>query len=214
MLTIPSWYHRLAMSDRLKIISDRSRALHEIVSDNDILLFGMTGSGKTTFVQNMQRYTPVRYVSLGAITRDIAAFEDDHDVVSRLREPKAWPLETVSRVLDPYLAIQQPFVLDGAPRRVSEAEWFNGECGQRPYGRIAITLVSDEATIYRRLDADESRASRPETTEHIQERVTTFLANHQKVMSTLRPNLDDEVAIEVKDKTPLDMIDEMIEQLR
>lgn len=182
------------------------------MNDNDILLFGMTGSGKTTLVQNMQRYTPVRYISLGAITRDIAAFEDDEDVASRLREPKAWPLETVSRVLVPYLAVQQPFILDGAPRRVPEAEWFNSTCSQRAYGRLAITLVSDEATIHGRLGSDESRASRPETAEHIQERVTTFLTDHQAVMSTLRPHLDAEIAINVKDKMPSDIIDEIIGQ--
>jgi putative ribosome biogenesis GTPase RsgA len=52
-------------------VNEKAQAkIAKFFNTNDVVLFGITGVGKTTFVNHLQMISPLRYISLGEITRN------------------------------------------------------------------------------------------------------------------------------------------------
>lgn len=193
------------MSERLRPTTDHD-SLHDFVTNNDILLFGITGIGKTTFINYLQREVPVRYVSLGEVTRSAIAHENNTHIASLIEKGGQWPLETIQDLLNPFIANNpSPYVLDGAPRHLDEAEWMRDHMQRRERDQSAIVLTASEEVIRERLRS-RNRAARPETDEHIEERIRDFKNKHDAIMGIVGCALSQTVEIDTSDMQPSEIV--------
>jgi adenylate kinase family enzyme len=144
--------------------------LASFFSSHDIILLGPPGSGKTTFVEEVGRVCPIRYISIGEITRQLIQL-GDQAIERLLLEGDRWPLQTTTSLVKPYLDISDPFVLDGFPRYHSEARWLADYLLSRPHKRCIVVFSLGRSILLHRI---RRRAGRPETTEAFIRRIDNF----------------------------------------
>ncbi|MEI6249381.1 MAG: hypothetical protein WCP00_02145 [bacterium] len=106
-------------------VNEKGQAkIAKVLNTNDVVLFGITRLGKTTFVNHLQMIAHLRYISLGEITRTKIMHEKNECVASLMREWGEWPPKDIQDLISPYI-INNPntYVLDGVPTHENESEW-------------------------------------------------------------------------------------------
>lgn len=180
-------------------------AVAEFIDNNDLLLMGMTGVGKTTFVNHLAREVPLRYISLGEITRSAVEYNTDDRIAELMQRGGTWPLDTIVGLVRPYLDIPTPYVLDGVPKHEDEADWLARHISGRPVPTTALLLRATNNKIDERLTRRSSQ-ERPETPEQIADRISTFSKKYEKLMTILKPELDRLVEIDTTMHTPQEVV--------
>lgn len=169
---------------------------------------GVMGVGKTTFVDQLQRSVPLRYVSLGAITRSIIAQPGGENISELMQRGGVWPLKTIQDLVKPHLAMPTPYILDGVPRHPEEAEWLAAELEQSSYPTTALILRASRQEVRRRLQTREC-LTRPETLEQIEDRVNVYDANYQSIKLILGQTLYRFVEIDTTALSPAGTVTEL-----
>lgn len=161
--------------------------LERFFGNNNVVLFGMTGVGKTTLMNGIQRLVPIRYVSLGEISRTTDPRTPQGSQVNFLMERGGtWPISVISGLVEPYLDIKSPFVLDGVPKHPHEAEWLRDYLVQNRRTCAGLVITAAQETIQMRLQLEE-RAYRPETPEQTQDRIDVYNRNIKTTLALLEP---------------------------
>lgn len=94
------------------------------IANLNMVLIGLPGSGKSTLVDNLGDSANINYIYLGGITRTELNNDTElsRDLKSLFQTNEPWPDEFVMSILEPHiLESQDGFVLDGIPRKESEA---------------------------------------------------------------------------------------------
>jgi len=190
-----------------------SVAISDFMGKNDLVLMGMTGVGKTTFVNHLAREVPLRYVSLGEITRSAVEYDTDAHVTELMRRGGTWPLDVIVDLVQPYVEIPTPYVLDGVPKHEDEADWLAAHIAERPIPTTALLLWATSAKIDERL-ARRGGQKRPETPEQITDRITTFSKKYERLMTILRPELNRVIEIDTTMRTPRQIIAQFGKEVR
>ena len=172
---------------------------------------GMTGVGKTTFVNHLQRSVPLRYISLGEITRSAINLQKDAEIRSLMEKGGVWPLKTIQDLVEPYIAQSSPFVLDGIPKHIEEADWLVSYMSTRPHQRSAVILTASEEVVRRRITDDNERTTRPETLKQIEDRIDVFNTRQRAVMLVLDRVLSRTIVLDTTDMNPSDTINKFNE---
>jgi len=192
--------HNLGHSDSLH------KKFEDFFSATNVILLGMSGSGKTTFVQNLQRLARIRYVSIGEITRSQIDFESNESILGLIQKGGKWPLDVVGQLIKPYLFHDSPVMLDGVPKYPDEAKWLANELAESNYPMTTLTLDIDVKTaILRQNSRDNTR--RPETTHQLAERIEVYSENRNKIMDILSPEID--ININISDLTPREILQKL-----
>ena len=163
--------------------------LSDLFFTNDVILFGLPGVGKTTLVEHLLREVPLRYVSLGSITRSRVEHGDEF-LAEMVRKGGEWPLEFVLSLVEPYLNTPHPFVLDGFPKHPPEAEWLGRYLRERSRPTKVILLKASEKQVRQ---SAIGRAGRSETAINIEYRIKIFRSNTQPMISILKQDAEAEV---------------------
>ncbi len=190
---------------------DRYQPVHDFIATNDVVLMGMTGVGKTTFVNHLQRVTPLRYVSLGEITRSAISHQKDEKVRSLMERGGVWPLETIQGSIIPYITQPSPYILDGVPKHTEEAQWLASHIERRSHESSAIVLTASEEIVRRRIAEDNERSARPETVEQIEDRIRVFNTRHGAIMHILHYVLARTIVLDTSDMSPIDTVNKLNE---
>jgi adenylate kinase family enzyme len=193
-------------------IPDAAASLTEFVMRNDVMVLGMTGVGKTTLVNHLQRLAPLRYVSLGDIVRALESFSEDAELTDLVAAGGVWPFEKVRSIVEPFMDIPTPYVLDGVPKHEHEAEWVASRSGRRRWPLHIISLEAEVGTIRRRL-ASASRGHRNETVRDVEHRIETFSEKHDRILEVLAPVSAAQITLRTDDLTPDEVVDTLILQL-
>ncbi len=200
------------LSDR-ELTSEKIAALQTFVSNNDILLMGITGVGKTTLAEHMQRIVGLRYISLGNITRAEIKYYRNAYVAELMREGGVWPFEAVSGLLKPYIEISTPYVLDGIPKHEHEAEWLVKQASNRIWPMIAVILRVSVSTAENRRLESLKYGQRPETPDQIKDRIDSFVKKEEILMQILSSVLGGVIELDVNGITPGNTVDILSEKL-
>lgn len=186
--------------------------LGNFIAENDIYLFGPTGSGKTTLVENIANVAAPNYISIGAITREALA-NGDEEMTSLIARGGKIPLTAVQRLVSPRINVAESYILDGVPRHQDEAVWIHGHMLGRPLGAIALVLQVEEADIRRRIAYRELTSDRKDAADRVAARVQTYNANCGAVLDTLSPALDAIITVETSERTPQDVFNSFLGQI-
>lgn len=187
--------------------------LRNFVKTNDILLLGVTGIGKTTFVNHLQRSVPVRYVSLGEITRSKAMYENNTYIASLLEKGGVWPIETIQNILNPYILDNPtPYILDGAPKHTEEARWIAEHMMAREHEQTAIVLNAPDNIIRERLKLRD-QSNRPETNEQIEDRIKTFNEKNGIILEIVHRALSRVIEIDTSNIQPYQIVEKLSEMV-
>jgi len=190
---------------------DVYQPVHDFIATNDVILMGMTGVGKTTFISHLQRVTPVRYISLGEITRSAMSHQKDETIRLLMEKGGVWPLEVIQNSIAPYITQPSPYVLDGVPKHVEEAQWLASHMATRPYESSAVILTASEEIVRRRIAEDNERVARPETIEQVEDRIRVFNMRHGAVMNLLHYVLSRTIVLDTSDMSPVDTLNKLNE---
>ena len=183
-------------------------AVRDFIAENDVIIMGVTGVGKTTFVEQLMEVAPVRYVSLGEITRSVAVTLEGEHIRELMHRGGMWPLAVIQGLVEPHLAIDTPFVLDGVPKHIEEAEWLTERLTARDHPLAAITLHASRDTVHRRL-SNESRLVRPETPEQIADRIAMYDEKYKTLMTIMSGVIDRIIEIDTTALTPAETVDDL-----
>lgn len=199
-------------SDTAIVANQYNVELQSFFQNNNVLLFGQSGSGKTTFVQHIQRIVPLRYISMGEMTRSALQYDNDDEIKTLFRRGGKWPVPVIQRIVQPYLGNQAPYVLDGVPKYPDEAQWLSGVISTSPFPTTSVTLNLSTEESYRRQQLRDN-SQRPETAVQLTERITTYNENQQAISEILKPFLTNVIEIDVTGATPKQLVGVFIGQL-
>lgn len=196
-----------------EIADEDVRTLRRIAATCDVILTGPMGAGKTTLVNHLQRYVPLRYIAQGDITRSILEFEPRQDVIEASSKARPWDLDLVLDILSPLLLLPDTYVLDGMPRHLHEARWLLERFRERGHPVLVVALNADEEVIRRRITAP-ARSHRTDSDEEVAHRLVTFRTNNTTVLDILRPALVAHVELEGTGTVPMELLRQVARQYR
>lgn len=177
------------------LAQEEESGLRTFFQTTDVLLFGMSGSGKTTTVRSLQSFVPIRYVSVGEITRAQIQFGKENQIQGLIRKGGKWPLEIIQGIIEPYMNLPTPCVIDGIPKYHDEASWLLDRLRQRDNHLATVTLhlSVDEA---QRRQAERDNTGRLETMDQFTERHAVYARHHATIMDILSPALDQSIELD------------------
>ncbi len=201
------------MFNENRLTPERIAVLQNFVANSDILLMGVTGVGKTTFVEHLQRNVKLRYVSLGNIVRSEIEYSQNRYIAELMHNGGVWPFEAIRGLLKPYIEQPTPYVLDGIPKHQHEAEWLVDHAYARAWPMVAVILKISIPTAEQRRLESLKHGNRPETSKQIQDRVVSFVENEAILIKTLNSVLRGIIELDVNGITPVTTVNMLADKL-
>lgn len=176
-------------------------------SQLNVVIVGLPGSGKSSLMDSLNPHP--NYVSLGDISRAEMAKPMSHmaEVQKRLFEnTKPWPADMVVQMIAPYLIATkdtgQGFVLDGVPRKASEAEALtNWACTNGVALDFLLHLQINPQKALERI-AGRDNSERLETAAHYESRMQKYLSEEEAMLEIMRAKTRKTLTINTDNNPP------------
>ena len=157
------------------------------ISQLNIILMGLPGSGKSTLVNNI--IPRPNYISLGEITRTELQTDSElaRQIQSQFAHTNPWSADFVVSIVAPHILKMKDtgFVLDGLPRQKSEAESLVSWASNNEV-RIDLALYLDvrEDIALQRI-SQRSNKGRLETLDHYRTRFLTYSEQRHQLSTVI-----------------------------
>ena len=172
----------------------------------NVVMVGLPGSGKSTLMESFS-ISP-NYLSLGDITR--REINSNTKMGKAIREKfkttDPWSADFVMEIVAPYISQAMKsgngFVLDGVPRKVSEAKIFV-DWAKKNSLSIDLVLnlhVSFEIALVR--IAERNNAHRLETAGHYKSRIKAYMAEENEMLEIMRAEARKSLDIDTNTNSP------------
>lgn len=182
---------------------DKQPDLEAKFSRLNIVIVGLPGSGKSSLIESLSNKP--NYLSLGDITR--AELLNNGPMAEAIREKfqttEPWPADFVIGIVAPHLLeARAGFVLDGVPRKASEAiALTNWSRVNAMTIDLLLHLQIDPEEALERI-ASRNNTGRLETTAHYESRMKSYLLEEEEMLQIMRDRSRESLTINTNNNPP------------